>query len=238
LVPVAFAIATFLSTAAGGLFALHRREHLYLVMAAAAGLLIGAALLDLLPEAIELSRPSFFGIAIASAAGFAVLYAADWLVHLGASEHQGPGREHAFGSLAALGLTLHSFLDGLAIGSAFHADSRLGVVVGVAVVAHDFGDGVSTVGVVLASKGALRASIGWLAADAVAPVAGAMLALALHVPRHGLAVMLAFFAGSFLFLGAVHLLPEAARAGHRGRVASVALGAMALTAAVSWLARL
>ena len=48
------AIATFVSTALGGLFALHRRRHLYLVMAVAAGLLVGSALLDLLPDALQL----------------------------------------------------------------------------------------------------------------------------------------------------------------------------------------
>ena len=64
---------------------------------------------------------------------------------------------------------MHSFLDGFAIGSAFHANSTIGGLVAIAVIAHDFGDGVSTVGVVLGSKGGFRASIGWLLADAIAP---------------------------------------------------------------------
>jgi ZIP family zinc transporter len=237
LIPVAFAILTFLSTAAGGLFALHRRRHLYLVMGAAAGLLVGSALLDLLPEAIELSGPRPLGTAIAAAGGFSAFYVADHFVHLGASEHRHEERERAFGSMAALGLTLHSLLDGLAIGSAFHADTKLGVVVGIAVVAHDFGDGVSTVGVVLGAKSALRASIGWLIADAVAPVAGALLAPSLILSRAVLAGVLASFAGSFLFLGAAHLLPEAGRAGQRGRLAVVFLAGLAFTGAATWLAK-
>ena len=231
---LAFAVVTFFSTAAGGLFALHQRRHLYLVMGAAAGLLLGAALFDLLPEAIELSRS--VGVGIAAAAGFAVFYAVEHFVHLGAAEHQKDDAVRAFGSAAALGLTVHSFLDGLAIGSAFVADTRLGVIVGVAVVGHDFGDGVSTVGVVLGSRGALRASIGWLLADAIAPVAGAVLALQLHVPRSMLAYLLAFFAGSFLFLGGAHLLPEAARAGHKGRLAAVVVASLAFAGVVTWVA--
>lgn len=236
LAAIVFSIVTFFSTAAGGLFALHQRKHLYLVMGAAAGLLLGAALFDLLPEAIELSRPSPLHAAIGCAAGFAVFFAVEKFVHLGAAAHQKDDAVRAFGSVAALGLTIHSFLDGLAIGSAFVADTRLGVIVGLAVVGHDFGDGVSTVGVVLGSKGALRSSIGWLLADAVAPVVGAVVALQLHVPRSTLAYLLAFFAGSFLFLGGAHLLPEAARSGHRGKLAAVVVAATGFAGLMTWLA--
>ena len=169
-------------------------------MGVAAGLLVGAALLDLLPEAAELAPSSRLGVTVASATGFALFLVVDRLVHAGASGHREEGRERAFGSLAAVGLTIHSLLDrGVAVGAAFHADARVGVLVGVAVVAHDFGDGVSTVGVILGSKGALRASIGWLALDAAAPVAGALLALEATVPPGVLAGMLSFFGGSFLF---------------------------------------
>ncbi|HEY6459800.1 MAG TPA: ZIP family metal transporter [Polyangiaceae bacterium] len=236
-VPVAFAVATFFSTAAGGWVALRRRSHLDAVMGAAAGLLVGAALFDLLPDAIEIGGPARFRVMVATAVGFGAFFAAERLVHLGASRHQEEGRERTFGAGAALGLTVHSLLDGVAIGGAFHADARIGVLVGVAVVAHDFGDGVSTVGVVLGSRGATRSSIAWLLADAIAPVVGALLALDLEVPRAALAAMLAFFAGSFLFLGAGHLLPEAARPGSRGRVSALFLACVAVTAVATWLSR-
>ena len=112
-----------------------------------------------------------------------------------------------------LGLTVHSFLDGFAIGSAFHANSTIGGLVAIAVIAHDFGDGVSTVGVVLGSKGGLRASIGWLLADAIAPVLGCVAALSISISQGLIAELLGFFAGSFLFIGAAHLLPEAEQEG-------------------------
>jgi zinc transporter ZupT len=84
----------------------------------------------------------------------------------------------------------------------------------VAVIAHDFGDGVSTVGVVLGSSGALRASIGWLLADAIAPVVGCAAALGVSISQGLIADLLGFFAGSFLFIGAAHLLPEAEEEGN------------------------
>jgi ZIP family zinc transporter len=246
--PLIFAAVTFLSTALGGLFALRQRRHLYLVMGAAAGLLVGAALLDLLPDALRLvhdqGRRGVMAVLCSAAVGFLVFFGIDRLLHLGAAGHQQAphdeglheGGMHVFGAAAALGLTVHSFLDGLAIGAAFRADASLGAVIGIAVVAHDFGDGVSTVGVVIASKGALRASMGWLVADAVAPVLGALAARTVNVPQPVLAYLLGFFAGSFLFVGAAHLLPEALGEGRRGGVA-LAVGAGAgFVATVTWLA--
>jgi ZIP family zinc transporter len=237
MIAISFAALTFLSTMAGGLFAVRQRERLYLVMGAAAGVLLGAALFDLLPEAVELARPSPVRAAAGVAAGFAVFFALERFVHLGAAGHRAADGGDSFGSWAALGLTLHSFVDGLAVGSAFTSDIRLGVLVGVAVVAHDFGDGVSTVGVVLGSRGALRASIGWLLADAVAPLAGAALALFVHLDRPHLAIVLGFFAGSFFFLGAGHLIPEAIRAGPRGHVAATVSAGLVAMAAAAYLTR-
>jgi ZIP family zinc transporter len=44
---------------------------------------------------------------------------------------------HAVGGLGASGLVVHSVLDGVAIGAAFQANSRVGAVVALAVIAHD-----------------------------------------------------------------------------------------------------
>jgi zinc transporter ZupT len=231
-------VLTFFSTALGGLFALRRRGQLYLVMGFSAGVLVAAALLDLLPEALKLVESAGstapLRVFFAAALGFLLYYSLDFFLHLGAAghqhehshthshsrdlqqaEHEHKHRAHAaFGSIAALGLTVHSFLDGFAIGGAFQASAAVGMLVGIAVLAHDFGDGVTTVGLVLGSRGGLKASLGWLLADAIAPILGCCLGLAISVSQQVLGDLLGFFAGSFLFIGAAHLLPEAE---HEGR---------------------
>lgn len=213
---IAVAIISFFSTALGGLFAIHQRQRLYLVMAFSAGVLVAAAFFDLLPEAIDLAgsgaSSSSNDVFLSGALGFLVFYALERFVHLTAAGH---GHDHGahFGPIAALGLTTHSFLDGVAIGVAFRANPAIGLIVGIAVVAHDFADGVSTVTLVLRSRGGLRAPVGWLLADALAPVIGAAAGQLLSIPRATLADLLGFFAGSFVFLGASHLLPES----HQGR---------------------
>ena len=238
MIALLLAAVTFVSTALGGLFALHRRRHLYLVMGGAAGLLVGSALLDLLPDALGLvtdqGRRGVMAVAASAGAGFLAFLVVDHAVHTQAAGHQEQGNR-AFGSAAALGLTVHSFLDGMAIGAAFEQSAGLGALVGVAVIAHDFGDGVSTVGVVLGSRGTPRASLAWLLADATAPIAGVLAARALHVPRADLALLLGFFAGTFLFVGAAHLLPEAAREGRKGPLAISVLCGVAFIGAATWI---
>jgi ZIP family zinc transporter len=215
--PLVLAIATFVSTLLGGLVALHRRHQLHLVTAFAAGVLIAAALLDLLPDAFhqveQTGESSIENVLLGAALGFLAFYALDRFVHSSAAMHTPRPGKAAFGTFAALGLTIHSFLDGFAIGSGFRVDATIGLLVATAVIAHDFGDGISTVGIVLGSRGGIRESLGWLVADAVAPVLGAGIALMIAISSGMLANLLGFFAGSFLFIGGAHLLPESSHEG-------------------------
>jgi ZIP family zinc transporter len=111
------------------------------------------------------------------------------------------------GHLGPASLTAHSFLDGLGIGLAFHVSTGAGLVLALAVLAHDFSDGVNTVSLSLTRSGA-RTARGWLIADAAAPLAGIAAAQLIHVPGGDLALLLAAFAGAFLYIGASELVPE------------------------------
>src|SRR5207244_4331912 len=86
-----------------------------------------------------------------------------------------PGHHHNVGLVGALGLSFHSFLDGLAIGVAFEAGPRTGFVVLLAVVAHDFADGLDTVTIMLARTNIPIRTGALLLVDAIASVAGARL---------------------------------------------------------------
>ncbi|MGH7878283.1 MAG: hypothetical protein ACREQD_02175, partial [Candidatus Binataceae bacterium] len=55
----------------------------------------------------------------------------------------------------------------------------------------------------------LRRAWRWLLVDMLAPVLGAATTMALHLNQGILPWLLAFFAGSFLYVGASDLLPEA-----------------------------
>lgn len=202
------AIAAAVFTLLGGLFALRFRDRLHLVLGFSAGAVMGVALFDLVPESVGLLGSDAFLALSVAAAGFAAYMVLDRFVVLH-SHDAGTAHSHQKkGFLGAGSLSVHSFLDGLAIGLAFQASSGLGFAIAVAVLAHDFSDGINTVGMVLKNGGSRRSAFAFLAADALAPALGILATLLFRVSDGVLGVVLAVFAGFFLYIGASDLLPE------------------------------
>src|SRR6185437_10985454 len=84
----------------------------------------------------------------------------------------------------------------------------VGLVVAAAVLAHDFSDGINTVNVVVSHGGKYRTALRWLVVHAVAPIVGVVLTLFFSVSLESLSLLLAAFAGFFLYIGASDLIPE------------------------------
>jgi ZIP family zinc transporter len=118
----------------------------------------------------------------------------------------GPGR---MGTAGAAGFTIHSFFDGLAIGLGFHLSNGVGVIVALAVIGHDFSDGLNTVSYLIAHGHDRARQWRWLFADALSPLAGATFAALLPVPDQVFPIALGFFAGVFVYAATVNLLPRA-----------------------------
>ena len=203
----AASLATFL----GGRLALKFQDRLHLVLGFSAGAVVGVALFDLLPEAIE-TGGKFYGPPVVTgvvALGFVLYMFVDRIFSVTAeggdpAEAQGGQR----GNLGAGSLTLHSFLDGVGIGLAFQISVALGAIVAIAVLVHDFSDGINTVHLSLFGGGREKQAYRWLVADALAPLAGIASTFLFRVPEHSFALILALFSGFFLYIGASELLPE------------------------------
>ncbi len=205
-------VAAVFSTLLGGLFALKWQDKLHLILGFSAGAVIGVAFFDLLPEALELGTKRYGASAVATviAAGFLLYMLLNrvLLLHPHALEDDITS-ESTPAWLGAGSLSIHSFLDGMGIGLAFQASTAVGVVVAMAVLAHDFSDGINTVGMALKNTGERSQAFRWLLVDAVAPLLGVISTgfFSLHEAQLGL--VLALFCGFFLFIGASDLLPEA-----------------------------
>jgi len=207
---VAVSIAAFFMTLLGGMLALRLQDRLHLVLGFSAGAVIAVAFFDLIPEAITLATPthSVDSVLVVVAIGFVVYMILDRTI--APHGHKGPRTERLWqrGALGAASLSVHSFLDGFAIGLAFNVSTSVGWIVSAAVLTHDFSDGVNTVGIVLGKKGGNRSAVVWLVIDAVAPVIGAASTLVLQFPQELLGLCLALFAGFFIYISASDLLPE------------------------------
>jgi ZIP family zinc transporter len=215
LYPVFLSIAAFFSTLSGGLVVAKFRDKLGVITAFAAGVLIAVPLFDLLPESLKLAAEAhvpFQHLMYATALGFIFLYILEryFSVHRVCERNACRNIRHPKGGLfGAAELSAHSFMDGFAIGVGFHFDFRVGIIVAAAVIAHDFSDGINTVTVMLNSGNSLKASVRMLFIDATTPVLGAASTLFITIPEQYLVLLLTFFAGGFLYLGASDLLPEA-----------------------------
>jgi zinc transporter ZupT len=197
------AVAAFASTLAGGLLALKLRDKLHLILGFSAGAVIGVAFFDLLPEAIGIGMRYHTPATILAwtALGFLSYLALDRLI----SFH---GDAAQRGGFTASVLCVHSVLDGVAIGLAFQTSKVVGIVVAIAVLAHDFSDGINTMNVVLKSRGTRAGAFRWLLLDAAAPVLGIAATSFFRLPGDGFGVALALFGGFFLYIGASDLIPE------------------------------
>ena len=212
---MAIACAACAATLAGGALALRFRDRLHLLLGFSAGAVIAVAFFDLLPESLELAKNVYapstvLGFTGLGFFGYAVL---DRLIllHTHTDDHEDAVHVHGDvtrGWLGAGSLSGHSLLDGLAIGLAFQVSTAVGGVVAVAVLAHDCSDGMNTVNLVLKNGGSRRVALGWLVTDAIAPVLGAAASLSISPKSGVLSLILAVFAGFFLFIGASDLLPE------------------------------
>lgn len=208
---ILFALATIVSTYLGGLFALRFKDKLHLILGYSAGAVIGVAFFDLLPEAIELSSGRYELSTVTSlvALGFvAFMMLSRWLHGGSHDDHDHCENQHHKGTLGVVSLSIHSFLDGMAIGLAFKVSVSVGLVVAIAVLLHDFSDGINTVGMIMRSKGDRQRALRWLAVDALAPALGVLSTLFFSIPETSLGLILAVFCGFFFYIGASDLLPE------------------------------
>jgi zinc transporter ZupT len=239
------AIAAFCMTFIGGLLALKLAARMHWVLGFSAGAVVAVAFFDLLPEALELGAGSF-GVTrvFACAAGGFLLYLLFDRVMLSQGQRfrdqftarQTGAREapHGRATLFAGSLSLHSFLDGIAIGLAFQASTAVGAVVAIAVLTHDFSDGINTMNVVLRNDSNRRLALRWLLADAIAPGLGIFSTLFFRVQGDVLGIILALFSGFFLYIGASDLIPESHRAFPRALTTLMTLlGIAVLYAAVT-----
>ena len=234
-IAVPLAALTTVSTICGGLVAVRARRELETLIALTGGIVVAVALFDVLPEAFDAVGNSRT-VTWLVGAGFLAFFLAERALVL----HHRDDAEHALahsriGALGASGLSAHSFIDGLGIGLAFQVNTSTGLLVFIAVVSHDFADGMNTVAFILRQGGSVRSAMRWLALDAAAPLFGAIVGTVVTVSELHLGYLLAVYAGFFLFMGATDLLPEAHAHPSLRRVALTVAGFVA-TAGVAYAA--
>lgn len=211
---VVLSFFTFISTSLGGLFALKNKDKLHLIMSLTAGVLVGVVFFDLMPEIFSLAKENALDVTpalIFLVTGFLAIHILEKfaLIHTLHENEYASHRHPTIGLINASGLSFHSFLDGVGIGLGFQVSPHVGFIVALAVIAHDFSDGLNTVTLMLSHKNSVRKATILLLIDAITPIIGALSTLLFSIPNNILILYLGFFAGFLLYIGASDLLPEA-----------------------------
>ncbi len=231
------------ATLAGGMLPLRFEQHSRVFLSFSAGTLVALALLELIPEALAGREDRAHSLLIVVLAAFLATLMLDKLHFLHPHEHgmdeACPPEEHEHPPLAmhgAIGLIVHSAVDGLALAAALRESLPAAVAVGLALAAHKLADGLTTVALVLSHHHRRKQAVRVLLANVAALCVGFAAGAAAPLDERGLAVLLLTMAGFFLYLGATDLLPAVTSPRCRKRdVLATALG-MAAIATVSLLA--
>jgi len=214
---IVLATTTVIATFFGGLLALRAKDRFHLVLGLSAGLLLGLVGFDLLPEIFEMNSQDLIGVktvSVALIAGFLSLHFIEQFAgsHEPAESDYGHEHTHTFeiaGTVGAIAMAGHIFLDGVALALAFKVSNELGFAVFIAMLVHAFSDGLNTVALLIKTGGWKKRGKFLLAVDAVARIGGAAVGSSLTISDSNLAIYLAIFSGIVIYLATAHILPEA-----------------------------
>lgn len=187
-----------------------------------AGLLLGVALLEVLPEAFEgpAEAHDLFLTLLAGLLFFFLLEKAELYRH--GHHHEGDGHDHHHhfdheqagrgGWSVLVGDSIHNFCDGVIIAAAFLADVRLGAATALAVIAHEIPQEVGDY-VVLLNAGLSRArALSYNALSGLASVVGGVIGYFVVEPWEAwFPYLLVAAASSFIYVAVADLIPQLQR---------------------------
>lgn len=183
----------------------------------ATGALLGAALLKILPEAIQaagLSNLHLIGFALVAGI-FAFFVLEKLVIWRHCHQHdcdshvpQQDARDRASGILILTGDAIHNALDGVLIAAAFMLDVSLGILTSVAVIAHEIPQEVGDLAILLNSGMSRGRAFGLNLLTSFASIVGGLLAFfALERSQQAVPYALAVAAACFLYVAVADLIP-------------------------------
>ena len=184
-----------------------------------AGVLLATALLDILPEAFSAKAPpqALFATLLGGLLFFFLLEKAELYRHT--HHHEGDEHDHHHGFdrqqagrggwSVILGDSIHNFCDGIIIAAAFLADTRLGVVTSIAIIAHEIPQEVGDYIVLLNAGFSRGRALFYNALSGLAAVLGGVIGYFIVGPWESLfPYLLVVAASSFIYVAVADLIPQ------------------------------
>jgi zinc and cadmium transporter len=220
---LATAIAGVISISAAAVFSFSLLSRVVERMVSlSVGILLSTSLLHALPEAFESGADprTLFGALLAGLLGFFLLEKMAILRHSHHYEGDGHGHEHGHdkheagraGWMILVGDGLHNFTDGILIAAAFLANPQLGIVTGLAIIAHEIPQEIGDFIVLLnAGLSRTRAYVYNLICSLMAVVGGVLGYFTLERGMQWIPYVLVFASSGFIYIAVSDLMPQMQR---------------------------
>lgn len=187
----------------------------------ATGALLGAAFIGLLPEALvarpEIDPANVMATVLGGVLVFFMLEKTLIWRHAHVHEHEHDiahttPHKVSSGYMILVGDSFHNLLDGILIAAAFMTDVKLGIITGLAVIAHELPQELGDF-VIMVDSGFSRGKALWFnALSSLATVVGALATLAAgSLVTEALPYLLAFTASGFIYVAVADLIPSLQR---------------------------
>lgn len=186
------------------------------------GIMLSTSFLHALPEAFESNADThqLFACLLAGLLGFFLLEKLAILRH--SHHHEGDGHHHAHGHdaheagkegwMILLGDSMHNFTDGILIAAAFLADPKLGIVTGLAIVAHEIPQEIGDFIVLLnAGFSRTRAFVYNIISSLMAVIGGLLGYFMLDKAGELIPYVLVFASSGFIYIAVSDLMPQMQR---------------------------
>ncbi|HXU92587.1 MAG TPA: ZIP family metal transporter [Gallionella sp.] len=216
---VASLVGGALSVACAALFALNARAHwVSALVSYAIGALLGAAFLEVLPEAMKLSS-SMEAVSGTVLIGILAFFTMEKLLlwrhcHHDHCEAHEPHESHAVnahgrsGTMIMVGDTFHNFVDGVIIAAAFLTDVHIGMVTALAIIAHEIPQEVGDFMILLHSGYSKAQALRVNLLSSVATLVGGILAyFALQSAQSIVPTLMSLAAASMIYVAVADLIP-------------------------------
>ena len=198
-------------------------KFLSFILAFASGLMLAIICFDLIPEAMEIA--SIINVLFGILLGIIAMIICDILVQKKFSLNNVGRKDNnnllKTGIIVSIGLALHNFPEGLAIGSGFGASITLGYSLAIAICLHDIPEGIS-MAVPMKNGGMNKLKvIFYVILSGITTGIGAFFgALVGGISNEVISMCLSFAAGAMLYIVSGELIPESNKLYH-GRMTAI-----------------
>ena len=197
-------------------------KFLSFILSFASGLMMAIICFDLLPEAMKISN--IVNVILGIVFGIFVMIFCDILVQKKFSVKNIKNANNtllATGIIVSIGLAIHNFPEGLAIGSGFEASTKLGLSLAIAICLHDVPEGIS-MAVPMKNGGMSKGKvIFYVLLSGITTGIGAFFgAVVGGISEQIIAICLSFAAGAMLYIVSGELIPESNKLYH-GRMTAL-----------------